>query len=99
MRGYISCSTCIRILIVIRRSRALLALALSDESGASYNGRFFLCGSLPNYQIYETADGGHVAVGALEPEYFRKLLAELGLPLDLANLYNVECPVGARNAL
>ncbi|CEO99513.1 CoA-transferase family III [Plasmodiophora brassicae] len=67
-------------------SRALLALALSDESGASYNGRFFLCGSLPNYQIYETADGGHVAVGALEPEYFRKLLAELGLPLDLANL-------------
>jgi alpha-methylacyl-CoA racemase len=40
-------------------------------------------GSRPWYRTYETADGGYVAVGAIEPNFFRELLTRLGLdPLD-----------------
>ncbi|MGH9103066.1 MAG: CoA transferase, partial [Acidimicrobiales bacterium] len=31
------------------------------------------------YCVYETADGGHVAVGALEPRFYAELLVGLGL--------------------
>lgn len=34
----------------------------------------------PFYAVYRTADGGHVAVGALEPEFFAALLD--GLDID-----------------
>ena len=33
----------------------------------------------PFYEVYETADGGHMAVGALEPQFFAALLDGLGL--------------------
>jgi alpha-methylacyl-CoA racemase len=33
----------------------------------------------PFYDTYETADGGYVAVGALEPRFYAELLAGLGL--------------------
>jgi alpha-methylacyl-CoA racemase len=33
----------------------------------------------PWYDVYETADGGHVAVGALEPQFYAQLLDRLGL--------------------
>jgi crotonobetainyl-CoA:carnitine CoA-transferase CaiB-like acyl-CoA transferase len=38
-----------------------------------------LDGGAPFYDTYETADGGHVAVGALEPKFYAELLAGLGL--------------------
>jgi alpha-methylacyl-CoA racemase len=31
------------------------------------------------YEVYETADGGHIAVGALEPQFYATLLAALEL--------------------
>jgi len=34
---------------------------------------------VPWYDVYETADGGHVAVGALEPQFHAQLLDRLGL--------------------
>jgi alpha-methylacyl-CoA racemase len=34
------------------------------------------------YEVYETSDGGHVAVGAIEPQFYARLLAALGLPAD-----------------
>jgi alpha-methylacyl-CoA racemase len=34
------------------------------------------------YEVYETADGGHVAVGALEPQFYAELLSLLGLDPD-----------------
>lgn len=40
---------------------------------------FLLDGGAPFYRVYETADGGHVAVGAIEPQFFAQLLAGLGL--------------------
>ncbi|MBE9375801.1 CoA transferase [Saccharopolyspora sp. HNM0983] len=33
----------------------------------------------PYYDVYETADGGHVSVGALEPQFYAALLDGLGL--------------------
>ena len=40
---------------------------------------FLLDGGAPFYRVYECADGGHVAVGAIEPQFFAQLLAGLGL--------------------
>ena len=47
----------------------------NDERGAN-----LLDGSKPFYRCYACADGGHVAVGALEPQFFAELLTGLGVP-------------------
>ncbi len=39
----------------------------------------FLDGAAPYYTVYQTSDGGFVAVGALEPQFFEELLSGLGL--------------------
>ena len=41
-----------------------------------------LDGGAPFYDTYRCADGGFVAVGALEPQFYAALLAGLGLTLD-----------------
>lgn len=48
-----------------------------------------LDGAAPFYTTYRTADGGHVAVGALEPKFFAVMLEGLGLsPSDLPEQYD-----------
>jgi alpha-methylacyl-CoA racemase len=42
-------------------------------------GTNLLDGGAPFYDTYETSDGGHVAVGALEPKFYAALLDGLGL--------------------
>lgn len=37
----------------------------------------------PYYDVYETADGGHVSVGALEPQFYAALVDGLGLTGDV----------------
>lgn len=39
----------------------------------------------PFYEVYECADGGFIAVGAIEPQFFAKLVAGLGLEEPLAD--------------
>jgi alpha-methylacyl-CoA racemase len=34
------------------------------------------------YEVYATADGGHVAVGALEPQFYARLLELLKIPIE-----------------
>ncbi|CAN5373716.1 CaiB/BaiF CoA-transferase family protein [soil metagenome] len=46
---------------------------------ANARGVNLLDGSKPFYRCYGCADGGHVAVGALEPQFFALLLQGLGL--------------------
>ncbi|HLX49265.1 MAG TPA: CaiB/BaiF CoA-transferase family protein [Streptosporangiaceae bacterium] len=58
----------------------LLAGGLWEEE----RGTNLLDGGAPFYDTYETSDGGHVAVGALEPKFYGALLAGLGL--DAAEL-------------
>jgi alpha-methylacyl-CoA racemase len=48
--------------------------AWTDERGAN-----LLDGGAPFYDTYEAADGGYLAVGALEPQFYAALLAGLGL--------------------
>ncbi|MFN2625375.1 MAG: CaiB/BaiF CoA transferase family protein, partial [Mycobacteriales bacterium] len=43
-------------------------------------GMEMLNGGLACYSIYACADGGHVAVGALEPQFFTTLVEALGAP-------------------
>ena len=53
----------------------LLAAGLwSDRRGAN-----LLDGAAPFYAVYETADGRHLAVGALEPRFYAELLERVGL--------------------
>jgi alpha-methylacyl-CoA racemase len=58
----------------------LSTLGLWDER----RGANLLDGGAPFYGVYETADGEHMAVGALEPKFYGELLKRLGLrPGDL----------------
>ncbi len=43
-----------------------------------------LDGGAPWYGVYECADGGHVAVGAIEPQFWRELCVRIGIE-DLAD--------------
>src|SRR5262249_4626762 len=62
---------------------ALLASFLYGllAAGAWQDGRGtnVLDGGAPFYDTYTTADGLHIAVGALEPKFYGELLARLGL--------------------
>jgi len=56
----------------------LLAAGLwTDRRGAN-----LLDGAAPFYTVYETADGRHLAVGALEPQFYAELLERVGLAAE-----------------
>lgn len=52
--------------------------ARGDWAGA--RAANLLDGGAPFYRCYATADGEHIAVGPLEPQFFAELLARAGLP-------------------
>jgi alpha-methylacyl-CoA racemase len=56
----------------------LAALGLWQER----RGSNLLDGGAPFYGVYQTADGGHLAVGALEPRFYGELLDRLGLAAE-----------------
>jgi alpha-methylacyl-CoA racemase len=56
-------------------SHRLVAHRLDDDSVPG-----MLTGGLACYRIYETSDGRHLTVGALEPAFFRRLTELLGRP-------------------
>lgn len=45
-------------------------------------GENVLDGAAPHYNVYETADGQFMAVGAIEPQFYRDLLDRLELDVD-----------------
>ncbi|HKA31182.1 MAG TPA: CaiB/BaiF CoA-transferase family protein, partial [Candidatus Binatia bacterium] len=53
----------------------LLATGIEPRRGAT-----MLTGRYPCYAVYETADGRHVTVGALEPHFWRNLCQQLEMP-------------------
>ncbi|WP_328731013.1 CoA transferase [Streptomyces caniferus] len=67
----------------------LLAMEQAGEWGADRGGNL-LDGGAPFYTVYTCADGGHVAVGALEERFYLALLAGLGL--DAARLPDRDDP-------
>jgi alpha-methylacyl-CoA racemase len=59
----------------------LLPLAAVRSLGSALpRGLDFSSGLLPNYAVYECADGRHLAVAALEPKFFAQLCGLLGRP-------------------
>ena len=52
----------------------LAAGLLREERGAN-----LLDGGAPFYDVYETSDGRHLAIGALEPKFFDELVGLLGI--------------------
>jgi alpha-methylacyl-CoA racemase len=61
---------------------AFLYGMLARGMWAEERGTNLLDGGAPFYDTYETADGGYVAVGALEPKFYAELLDGLGLGGD-----------------
>ncbi len=53
--------------------------ALGVSSGERRSG--LLDGGTPWYDLYETADGQHMSVGALEPQFWSDLVARIGVDL------------------
>ena len=64
---------------------ALSAAAIRTIGHAMPRGRDMLSGGLPNYRIYEAADGKHIACGALELKFFANFCKALSRP-DLLTL-------------
>ncbi len=63
----------------------MTALLRSVHAGGAWStqrGANLLDGGAPWYNVYACADGRHVTVGALEPNFYRELLARLGLDGD-----------------
>ena len=54
---------------------SMFGIGLQSERRASG----MLDGGLPYYDVYETADGKHMSVGALEPQFYDQLISLLGL--------------------
>ncbi|MBP2357468.1 alpha-methylacyl-CoA racemase [Kribbella aluminosa] len=57
----------------------MLLGALAAGSWRQERGTNLLDTGAPFYDVYETADGKHVAVGALEPRFYAELIGKLGL--------------------
>ncbi len=53
--------------------------ALGLDTGTRRSG--LLDGGTPYYDLYETADGRHMSVGALEPQFWADLVARIGVDL------------------
>lgn len=57
--------------------------AWADERGSN-----LLDGGAPFYSVYETADGRHMAVGAIEAPFYAALVAGLGIDVDPARQHD-----------
>jgi alpha-methylacyl-CoA racemase len=58
---------------------AMPLMFLAQDRWRDERGVNLLDGGVPWYDVYETADGKWMAVGALEPQFYAALLAGLGL--------------------
>jgi alpha-methylacyl-CoA racemase len=68
--------------------------AWDDRRGAN-----LLDGGAPFYTTYETADHRHMAVGAIEPQFFARLIQALGLQVDPRSQLDRETWPATRRAI
>jgi alpha-methylacyl-CoA racemase len=72
---------------IVDGTASLLSMAhsmLGSGAWADQRGANLLDGGAPFYSVYETADGRHMAVGALEPQFYAEFVTRLGLDEDLS---------------
>ena len=62
---------------------AMFSSMLAGGSAQERRASGLLDGGAPFYDVYETADGRHVTVGALEPQFFAELVRRLDLGDDV----------------
>jgi alpha-methylacyl-CoA racemase len=70
---------------IVDGTASLMAMAsgvLARGLGTMTKGKSLLGGSAPFYRCYECADGRHIAVGPIEPQFFAILLDKLGIPRE-----------------
>ena len=58
---------------------AMLYGLVAQGRWSAVPGTNFADTGAPYYEVYETADGKHVAVGAIEPRFYATLIGKLGL--------------------
>jgi alpha-methylacyl-CoA racemase len=68
---------------------AMLASLIAGGDWREQRAVNLLDGGVPFYDVYATADGGHMAVGALEPQFYEELVKGLGLAGELPDRYDV----------
>ncbi|CAM4136609.1 CaiB/BaiF CoA transferase family protein [Palleronia rufa] len=61
---------------------AMMHTLLGQGRWQDRRGANVLDGGAPYYDVYETADGRHIALGAIEPQFHDEMLARLGLAED-----------------
>lgn len=74
---------------MIDGSALLMTPFFAGRDGMGPRGTNLLDSGAPFYDVYETGDGGYVAVGAIEPKFFAELVEGLGLDdADLPDQYD-----------
>ncbi|MDV3296333.1 MAG: CoA transferase [Brachybacterium paraconglomeratum] len=68
---------------------AMLTGMLAGGAWREERGVNLLDGGMPFYDVYETADGRHMAVGPLEPQFYDALVAGLGIADALPDRYDL----------
>jgi alpha-methylacyl-CoA racemase len=58
---------------------AMFSGMLAAGRWSERRGENFLDSGAPWYDVYETKDGAHVAIGAIEPKFYAELLERLGI--------------------
>jgi len=69
---------------------AMFASMVAGGNVREERGVNLLDGGMPFYDVYETADEKHMAVGPLEPQFYAALLDGLGLTDDAPDRYDIE---------
>lgn len=68
---------------------AMLAGLVAGGMWREQRGTNLLDGGMPFYDVYETADGRHMAVGPLEPQFYDELVKGLGLAGQLPDRFDL----------
>ena len=67
---------------------AMLASMIAGGGWREERAVNLLDGGMPFYDVYETADGRHMAVGSLEPKFYDELVKGLGLTGEVPDRYD-----------
>ena len=62
-----------------------MGVAMTNMGMGGGRGSSMLDGGAPFYDLYETSDGQHMSVGALEPQFYDELVRVLGIDLPDRN--------------
>jgi crotonobetainyl-CoA:carnitine CoA-transferase CaiB-like acyl-CoA transferase len=83
----------------VLRHHVLATFTLQSTGENPVPGRDLLTGGAPCYGVYRTADGRHLAVGALEPKFWQALCEAVGRPEWSARHWSRGLAVGSAAAM